>query len=730
MKFLQSDFTPCRIIIFSFIKKSIEKTVIIFLLSLLPYFLQAQNDSLQYMAKLVEIPLEQLLNIKVITASKFEQKISEAPSTMMVITAQQITERGYEQLDDVLRDIPGVDLIHIYGLAPTLITFRGMYGDENRRLLFMVDGIVENNIIGTYEMAGPAYSLHNVERVEILWGPGSALYGANAFGAVINIITKKGANINGLQYQKGYGSFNTSTDNVMLGIKRSNIELALSGSLFKTDGPRFDNQHPKFSNAYVNNAWSLNWNISYSLKKVKTTLGASAYQTPCGQGELTVSPTVLLGLPSQGNENTGKGGIMPTDFNGEKASLIDRFSRTGFLNIEYTPNEKLTLAVRGQYKETGVSDKSYFYVNPQGQDFLSRGIYAYDANRIKGEISANYIISQHHTLSAGFQYSQDNLERGLRGVNPDTKFDTIENIRVTNIHATFKPREYTIQNNVGSYLQYVLNTNFLGRTNFTLGGRFDKNNVYGATINPRIGLVNQPNEKITIKLLFGSAFRAPTNFELYTFGPTLMPNPDLKPEKIKTYEANIIYAPVNILSVQANVFQNELADVIIQNVPVGGGILQNQNVGTASIKGLETKVDIIPSKSFSGFVNFTYQEGKQYNGTKGSVIPNIANVKGNIGILIHIAELLNINLIENWVGKRSVPATNPLGKVKEYFITNLVISTNKLFNKRVSASLNIRNLFNQTYYDPGIRTTDGNFYPTVNEQPGINGLFKISLSLF
>jgi outer membrane receptor protein involved in Fe transport len=68
--------------------------------------------------------------------------------------------------------------------------------------------------------------------------------------------------------------------------------------------------------------------------------------------------------------------------------------------------------------------------------------------------------------------------------------------------------------------------------------------------------------------------------------------------------------------------------------------------------------------------------------------------------------------------------------VNAYFITNLVISTNKLFNGRVSASLSIRNLFNQTYYDPGIRTADGNFYPTVNDQPGINGLFKISLSLF
>jgi len=130
------------------------------------------------------------------------------------------------------------------------------------------------------------------------------------------------------------------------------------------------------------------------------------------------------------------------------------------------------------------------------------------------------------------------------------------------------------------------------------------------------------------------------------------------------------------------------------------------------------------------FLNFTYQEGRQNNGTIESAIPNIAKVKGNIGFSIHLAELLNISLIGNWVGDRSVPSTNPLGKVKGYFIPNLVISTNKLFDNRVSASLNIRNLFNQTYYDPGIRAAGGNFLGTVMEQPGINGLFKLSVSLY
>ncbi len=692
-------------------------------------FAQTQ-DTILTLDNLKELSLEELMNIMVVTASGKEQKISEAPSTMRVITAQQIQERGYEKLEDVLRDIVGVDLVHVYGHAPTFITFRGMYGDENRRILFMIDGIVENDLMGDFKMGGPAYSLHNVERIEIMWGPGSALYGANAFGAVINIITQKGEDINGLHYQKGYGSFNTSVDNVLLGIKKSNIDLALSASLFNTDGPFFANRHPRYSNSYVNNAYSFNGNIIYTIKKFKTTLGGRVYQTPGGHGELTQSPTVLLGLPAQGNENSGKAGQMQSDFNGEKATRQESFARTIFLQSEYTPNSKLTLFVRGQYRETGRSDKSYDYQNLPGTNYIIRNRFALYANRIKGEISANYIFTEHHTLSAGVQYSQDNLERGFRETIPDTRFDTIENIPVTNLLATFKPREYIIQDNIGAYLQYVLNTTLLNKTNLTIGGRYDNNSVYGTTINPRVGIINQPDEKITFKLLYGSAFRAPTNFELYSIGGIRIANPDLKPEKIQTYEANIIYAPEKILLVQANLFQNELRDVIVQDAPAPGGKVQNQNVGTASIKGIEANLVIITAKSVEAFLGFTYQKGIQNNGTISSNIPNIATVKGNVGISIHFAKLLSISLIENWVGDRSVPVSNPLGRVDGYFISNLVISTNKLFNNRISASLNIRNLFNQTYYDPGIRSADGNFYPTVHNQPGINGLFKITANIF
>lgn len=697
---------------------------------LLSATVHAQNDSISELEKLNKLSLEELMSLDVITASGVKQKIAEAASTISVITSQQIQERGYEQLEDVLRDLTGVDLIHIHGRASTFITFRGMYGDENRRMLFMIDGIVENNVMGDFAIAGPAYSLYNVDRIEIIWGPGSALYGANAFSAVINIITKKGKEANGLHCQRGYGSYNTSTENILLGLKKSNVEFAVAGSLYNTDGPYFASRHPLYSNSYVKNAWSVNSNIIYTSKKNKTTLGTRMYKTPGGWGAPLASPTVILGLPDQGNLNSGKGGMLTADFNGTAPSLAETIYRTFFLQNEYTLNPKLSLFARVQYRESEMTNRTYVYLNSPGTTFFSKNISAYYANRTAGELSVNYSPAQKHQFSIGLQIYQDNLERGFREFNTDGKIDTINNISFTNVHATFIPRKYTVQNTIGTYIQYILNTTFLHKTNFTIGGRYDYNSVYGKTINPRIGITNQPGDQLTFKLLYGTAFRAPTNFELYTATTGVrIPNENLKPEKIQTTEANIIYAPLKILSVQLNLFHNELRDIIIQDVPVTISITQNQNAGIASINGIEAKMDVISTKSFSSFLNFTYQEGTQNDGMTKSQIPNIAKYKSNIGCSIYVAELFSLNIIENWVGDRSVVATNPVGKANGYFCTNVVLSSSNLLNKRINASITIRNLFNQKYVDPGARAADGNFYATLIEQPGINVLFKIGFSI-
>lgn len=718
----------------------IAKIGLFAILYLIPFIITSQDDSTQKVNSLLDFSMEELMNVKVVSASASisGQKLSEAPSTMYIITAQQIEERGYEELGDALRDIPGIDFIHLNGYSPTLIYFRGMFGAENLRALLMIDGIPENNIAGTNDMAGPAYSLHHVERIEIIWGPASALYGANAFGGLINIITKKAENINGLTVQRGQGNLNTSFEKAAFGLKKGGVDISFSGSLFRTDGPQFTNRSPNYSASYVDNAYSFSTAIGYTGTKCRPQLGYRSFVTPMGYGQILNTPTQFLGLPSTGYENKGTVGAVAENFRGEKPSRYEPYSRTGFIQNTYTPNTKWSLFTFAEFRETGISDKSYFYITVDGKN-LYRLPFARYSNRWGGKIAATYTINEIQKISGGAEFYQDNLEDGSRKVNIDTNKYTVNGqFKVMGLYSTFVPRKYIIWNNFGSFLQYELHTEWLRETHFTIGTRFDISSVYGNPLSPRIAIVNNPNEKLTIKLLYGAAYRAPTITEVEEFRSNLgtrysLANSDLKPEKVKTYEFNIIYNPVKELLFQLNAFRNELTDIIVLTELQTGGYTQNQNLGKAYVNGLEAKVDASFSKKVNGFVNFTYQQGEQTarrfskaDTTFG--IPNIAAVKGNAGVTAKVAELFNLSLIGNWVGTRSVLGYNPHGPVSGYFITNCVITTHRFFNNHIYISFTIKNLFNVKYLDPGIRSADGLLYSTVLEQPGTIGILKITAS--
>ena len=215
--------------------------------------------------------------------------------------------------------------------------------------------------------------------------------------------------------------------------------------------------------------------------------------------------------------------------------------------------------------------------------------------------------------------------------------------------------------------------------------------------------------------------------EIYQTPPT--GHFQLKKEKIRTYEINGIYTVSNNLRLQLNGFRNELTDVIV----LGNlsGLTADKNPGVITVTGFETVADLILARNISAFVNFTYQDadGENLISHLKKQVSGVASVKGNAGITFHLDQLLIISLSGNWIGTRQVPITDPYGPVKGYFLTNCVISTGKIFKSNVTASLNIHNLFNTKWLDPGFRTADGLVYSTVLEQPGISGLFKIGITL-
>jgi outer membrane receptor protein involved in Fe transport len=344
---------------------------------------------------------------------------------------------------------------------------------------------------------------------------------------------------------------------------------------------------------------------------------------------------------------------------------------------------------------------------------------------VSGELSANYALAEQQRLSAGIQLLQDNVEAGSRATTFDGEVHLLEGRdTVINTGSSFLPRVFDIRHNFGSYLQYALNTQLLGKTNMTLGLRYDRNSYFGDALSPRVVIVNRPSDKVTFKVQYGRAFRSPTNLEIYQAGR----NFELTTEKIRTYEINISYSFTRSLTLQLNGFHNELTDVIILGNLTG--LNPDKNPGELSIRGLEASLTKNLDKTFSGFMNFTWQQGRgrDVNTNASGKIPGIASVKGNAGVTAEAADLFSVSLALNWVGRRQAQSTNPYGWVPGYTLTNLAFTTKPLFNDRVTASVTLRNLFDVQWLDPGFRTADGTLYSTVLEQPGRTGLFKIGVT--
>lgn len=199
---------------------------------------------------LTDISFERLLTLEVVTASKIPQKISEAPSAVSVITAEDIKHYGYLTLGEILRSVRGVYVT--YDRNYSYVGTRGLArpGDFNTRLLILVDGRRLNDSIYNQGAVGTEFPIdvELIERVEFVPGPGSAIYGSSAFFGVINVITKSGAAIGGVEVSATTGSYDTSKGRISFGKKLDNgADLLVSASRLNSGGqdlyfPEFDNQ--------------------------------------------------------------------------------------------------------------------------------------------------------------------------------------------------------------------------------------------------------------------------------------------------------------------------------------------------------------------------------------------------------------------------------------------------------------------------------------------------------
>ena len=177
---------------------------------------------------MLNLSIEELADLPVTSATKTEQKRSHTPATVRVVTAREIQERGYLTLDEALADLPGIQFRNIQGFN-SYVFIRGI-PNQNNLILLMIDGFQMNELKSGGFYGGGQFNLANVERIEVVYGPASALYGTHAVSGVINIITKKPKDMQGARVSTLVGNFDTQSHDFSYGYYNEKHDLGLSVS--------------------------------------------------------------------------------------------------------------------------------------------------------------------------------------------------------------------------------------------------------------------------------------------------------------------------------------------------------------------------------------------------------------------------------------------------------------------------------------------------------------------
>jgi vitamin B12 transporter len=583
----------------------------------------------------------------VVTATRTEVPLNQLTTSVTVITAEDIRERQAELVLEVLRDVPGVEVVQTGSMGNTTSVF--IRGSESDQVLVLIDGVeVNSTTLGAYNFAN--LTTENVERIEVLRGAGGTLYGSQAIGGVINILTKKGQGPLevGVSAQSGNGWTNRQV--VTLRGAAGKLGYSISAAHIASDG--FQSVNDDYRNLATSARLDYQATEDASLKGIFHFIKSD------------------VGLFNNNNF----------------ASMPDPNARQA--NTQYvTKLEWEQKIIRNwDYRISG----SMFKENEKFSDDVDSCVFfgfpcdSRTRDRFRplittGEFQTNYRLEDWNTTTFGVQYNR-------RSASTSGGIDEAIG-------------------NAGYYLQDQLH--FLDRRLIMIPGiRLDDNQSFGTAWTPSFSAAYLLNEIGTkLKAGYAKGFRAPTLNELFFpagFGCPAFGNPNLGPEK--SWEVNF-GVEQNLVSDRVKItgtyFHRDVKD-LIEGRPIPGdpfGCFHAENVGRARFDGVEWALGIKLFSPLTLNANYTYLNWNTEDGT----LPRRPHNQGSV-ILNYLQDALNINLIANIVGRRDdFRAASPFGDivapgyVRVDLASSYTLPWRIPFVKQMSLIGRIQNLFNKKY---------------------------------
>ena len=615
-----------------------------------------------------------------VTATKRPVSLRKAPAIATIVTADEIRNMGARNLLDVLKTVPGFGVsLNEIGLA--MVEVRGVRSYLSEKILVMIDGhSLNNNLTGSaFFNYADLVPVENIKQVEVVRGPGSALYGNSAFVATINVITRNAEEINGLEVKGGGGSFGTWKGN-LVGGKAFGDKLTVSGSLdhMQTDGPRPTVPIDSLSGA------------PFSMAPGVPDLGARQTDAflKIGYGDFS-----LRG----GYTSTHKHSFVGFGFALTDNNYTDHQTYWSELAYVHTIAEGLT--VNGKLRFDQYHQDPNVKIYPDGfspavgvvwPDGMIGKPYVTDRN-LGGELQLDWDAFQGNHLIGGVSF--DGMKQF--DVSQQANFDPLTGAPLSSVQDVANWNKDATRQIWALYLQdeWQLPESL----NLTAGVRYDHYSDFGETVNPRFGLVWSFLENAELKLLYGQAFRAPNFQELYNINnPAQLGNPNLKPEKIETYEAGAGYRLNRFLGTTLNYFYSTIKDQIDVNsavVPVP----TYENIGKTVTQGVELGLNGTLGSDLDWKAAYTYQDPR--DAVSDRRLPYVPSQRATGSVNYALTRYANLHTDLIWTGPRPRAQGDTRPETPDYTTVDLAL-TLKNFYKTLEIQTAVHNLFDQRFKDP------------------------------
>jgi len=615
-------------------------------------------------AALKALSLEELGNIQikyVVAASLYSQKTTEAPASVSIIGQEEIKAYGYRTLADILRSLPGFNVSN--DRNNDYLGVRGFsLGDQNNRVLLMIDGHRVNDNLSDSADIGTAFLLDVdlIDRVEVVRGPGSVLYGNNAFFAVIDVITRKGGQVNGVEASGEYGGFDTYKVRFTAGRAFTNgVEFLASGTYDNSAGPD-SLLYPEYANTPSSGvAQAMNGDWYGSL------LGSLSYQDFALEGGFirrkNVDPTAQDF----------------TTFDDPRSSTAED---RGYAELKWAHSfpDLVDVDARVYYDRTTTRQGYPFSSTPGGDPFYAE---ATEGQAVGVEVQLKKTLWEKHTLSVGGDYRDDFSE-------DDRVLAPLPASEYAQGNELFGRR---LSDGVFAEGDFAL----LDQLHLNAGARYDQYADYAPFYSPRLALIYHPAAASTFKAIYGTAFRAPDFYE-----QTLKDqfNQALQSEQIESYELVYEQGLGPHLRASLSAYYNDLDDLIIYR----NGAYENVN---ADSRGMELGLEGNWAHGVRCRASYTLQKTENRSGDWEFPDSPENMLKGNVSVPL-FQEKLVASLEMQYVSSRHTYYTNPNGgetlpglDVDGYPVVNFTLFSKNIF-QHLEVSASVHNLLDQSYADP------------------------------